>query len=139
MVSVPVLLVALTIALSGCGGESKQAQAQKTVCGARSDIKTRIATLKGLTPSVATVPQIKEEVSAIVDDIKKIRGAQGDLAPARKEQVQHATDTFERDVESVVSNLTLSFSLSGAGAQLETALRKLGNDYAQALGPIECS
>lgn len=139
MVCLPVLLVALAIPLSGCGGESKQAQAQKTVCGARSDIKARVARLKGLTPSIATVPQVKEEVSAIVNDIKKIRGAQGDLAPARKEQVQHATDTFERDVESVVSNLASSFSLSGAGAQLETALRKLGSGYAAALEPIECS
>jgi Tfp pilus assembly protein PilP len=139
LVGVTVLLVALVIPLSGCGGESKQAQAEKTVCSARSDIKTRIATLKTLTPSIATAPQIKEEVSAIVDDVKKIQGAQGDLAPARKQQVQHATQTFERDVESVVSNLASSFSLSGAGAQLETALRQLGTGYAQALEPIACS
>lgn len=138
MVSVPVLLAALVIALSGCG-ESKQEQASKTVCSARSDIKTRIATLNTLTPSIATLPQIKDEVTAVVNDLKKIEGAQGDLAPARKQQVQNATQTFERDVESVVSNLASSFSIGGAGPQLETALRKLGSGYAQALGPIECS
>jgi len=139
LLGVSVLLTALAIPLSGCGGESAQAKAEKTVCSARSDIKTRVATLKTLTPSIATVPQIKEEVSAIVDDVKKIQGAQGDLAPARKEQVTHATDTFERDVESVVSNLASSLSLSGASTQLETALRRLGSSYAQALEPITCS
>lgn len=139
LVGLAVLLVALAIPLSGCGGESAQAKAEKTVCSARSDIKSRVATLKTLTPSIATVPQIKEEVSAIVDDVKKIRGAQDDLAPARKEQVTHATDTFERDVESVVSNLASSLSLSGASTQLETALRQLGSSYAQALEPITCS
>jgi Tfp pilus assembly protein PilP len=136
--SLSVLLVSLVLPLSGCG-ESKAEQASKTVCNARSDIKSRVATLKTLTPSVATLPQIKEEVSAIVDDVKKIQSAQGDLEPARKQQVEHATQTFERNIESVVSNLTSSLSLSGAGAQLETALRKLGSDYAQALEPIECS
>jgi len=138
MVSIPVLLVTLAIPLAGCG-ESKQEQAQKSVCSARSDIKSRIATLKTLTPSIATVPQIKEEVTAVVNDLKKIQGAQGNLEPARKQQVQHATQTFERDVESVVSNLASSFSLSGAGKQLENALRQLGSGYAQALEPIECN
>ena len=52
--------------------------------------------------------------------------------------MEHATQTFERDVESVVSNLASSFSLSGAGGQLETALRRLGSGYAQALEPIDC-
>ena len=132
------LLVILAIPLTGCG-ESKQEQATKSVCSARSDIKSRIASLQALTPSVATLPQIKTEVTAIVDDVKQIQGAQGDLAPARKQQVQHATQTFEQQLKSVLSNLTSSFSLSGAGAQLESALKQLGTSYTQALQPIECS
>jgi hypothetical protein len=136
--SVPVLLVTLTIPLTGCG-ESKQEQATKSVCSARSDIKSRIATLQTLTPSIATLPQVKTEVTAIVDDLKQIQGAQGDLAPARKQQVQQATQTFEQQLKSVLSNLTSSLSISGAGAQLESALKRLANSYTQALQPIECS
>lgn len=132
------LLVALTIPLTGCG-ESKQEQATKSVCGARSDIKNRIATLQTLTPSIATLPQVKTEVSAIAEDIKKIQGAQGDLQPARKQQVQQATQTFEQQLKSVLSNLTTNFSISGAGTQLESALKQLASSYTQALQPIECS
>ncbi|HWY18387.1 MAG TPA: hypothetical protein VNY27_06710 [Solirubrobacteraceae bacterium] len=132
------LFVTLAILLTGCG-ESKQEQAAKSVCSARSDIKSRIATLQTLTPSLASLPQIKTEVTAIVDDLKRIQGAQGDLEPARKQQVQQATKTFEQQLKSVLSNLTSSFSLSGAGAQLESALKQLETSYTQALQPIVCS
>lgn len=138
LAGIPVLFVALTIALTGCG-ESKQEQATKSVCSARSDIKSRIATLQTLTPSIATLPQVKTEVTAIVNDLKQIQGAQGDLEPARKQQVQQATQTFEQQLKSVLSNLTTSFSVSGAGAQLESALKQLAASYTQALQPIECS
>jgi Tfp pilus assembly protein PilP len=133
----PILLVAVAILLTGCG-ESKQEQAKKSVCSARSDIKSKVSTLQAITPSIATLPQIKTEVTAIVDDLKKIKSAQGDLAPARKQQVQQATQTFEKQAESVLSNLTSSFSLSGAATQLEAALRQLATSSAQALAPIEC-
>jgi GTP1/Obg family GTP-binding protein len=136
--SVSLLLVTLTIPLTGCG-ESKQEQATKSVCAARSDIKSRIATLQTLTPSIATLPQVKTEVTAIVDDVKKIQSAQGDLQPARKQQVQQATQTFEQQLKSVLSNLTTNFSISGAGTQLESALKQLASSYTQALQPIECS
>jgi hypothetical protein len=138
LAAIPVLLVTLAITLTGCG-ESKQEQAGKSVCSARSDIKSRIATLQTLTPSIATLPQVKTEVSAIVDDVKRIQGAQGDLQPARKQQVQQATQTFEQQLKAVLSNLTTSFSISGAGAQLESALKQLASSYTQALQPIECS
>lgn len=136
--SVPLLLATLAIPLTGCG-ESKQEQAKKSVCGARSDIKSRIATLQALTPSIATLPQVKTEVTAIVDDVKRIQGAQGDLEPARKQQVQQATQTFEQQLKAVLSNLTTNLSISGAGAQLESALKQLASSYTQALQPIECS
>lgn len=132
-----ILALLATLALVGCG-ESKQEQASKTVCGAKADINSRIASLKATTMSVANLPQIKTEVNAIADDLKKIEAAQGDLAPARKQQVQQATQTFEQQLKSVVSNLTSSLSLTNAGAQLESALRQLASSYAQALKPIAC-
>jgi hypothetical protein len=136
--SVVAMLLALAIPLAGCG-ESKEEQAKKTVCAARSDIDHRVNTLKTISPSIANVPQIKEEVSAIADDVKKIQGAQGDLEPSRRHQVEQATSTFTGDVSSVLSNLVSAASLSDAEKQLEDSLRKLGEDYVKALGPIECS
>ena len=138
IVSASVLLATIAISLAGCG-ESKEEKAQKSVCSAKSDINNRIATLKTITPSVATLPQIKTEVTAIADDLKKIDSARGDLEPARKQQVQQATQTFEQQLKSVLSNLKSSFSLTNAASQLESALRQLEASYAQALEPIECS
>lgn len=136
--SISILLVSLAIPLTGCG-ESKQEQAKKSVCSARSNINSRITTLKTITPSVATLPQIKTEVSGIVDDLKQIVSAQGNLEPSRKQQVQQATQTFEQQLKSVVSNLTSSLSLTNASSQLEAALKQLEASYTQALAPIECS
>ncbi|HTR73501.1 MAG TPA: hypothetical protein VMG80_07885, partial [Solirubrobacteraceae bacterium] len=139
-----VLLAALAIPLAGCG-ESQQEKAQKaalsTVCTARSDIKTRLDTLKTITPSPASLPQLKEEGQAIFEDLKKIKAAQSDLAPARKQQVKQATETFQNEVSSIlssVSSLSIS-SLSSAGAQLQSALSRLETSYVKALEPIECS
>jgi hypothetical protein len=138
------LLAALAIPLTGCG-ESQQEKAQKaamsTVCTARSDIKTRLDTLKTITPSPASLPQLKEEGQAIFDDLKKIKDSQSDLAPARKQQVKQATEAFQNEVSSIlssVSSLSIS-SLSSAGSQLQGALGRLQTSYAKALQPIDCS
>jgi hypothetical protein len=140
---VALLLAALSIPLSGCG-ESQQEKAQKaamnTVCAARADIKSRLATLQTITPSAATLPQLKAEGAALLEDLKKIRGAQADLAPARKQQVQQATETFQSEVTTIlsgVSSLTAG-SLSSAGAQLRSALSRLESGYVKAFEPIEC-
>lgn len=140
-----VALAALAaVPLSGCG-ESQQEKAQKaalnTVCTARNDIKNRLATLKTLTPSIAALPQLKTEGEAIFEDLKRIQQAQPDLAPARKQKVEQATQTFQHEVSTVLSSMSslTSSSLSSAGPQLESALNRLQASYSQALSPIECS
>lgn len=137
-------LAALAVPLSGCG-ESQQEKSEKaalkTVCTARNDIKTRLATIKTLTPSAVSLPQLKTEGEAIFEDLKKIQQAQPDLEPARKQKVQQATQTFQHEVSAVlssVSSLTPS-TLSSAGPQLQSALSRLQTSYTQALAPIECS
>jgi tRNA/tmRNA/rRNA uracil-C5-methylase (TrmA/RlmC/RlmD family) len=138
-----VLLAVLAIPLAGCG-ESQQEKAQKTalntVCTAKSDIKTRLDTLKTITPSPASLPQLKEEGQAIFEDLKKIKASQSDLAPARKQQVKQATETFQNEVSSILSSVSsLSVnSLSSAGSQLQSALSRLEASYTKALEPIVC-
>src|SRR3954452_18910901 len=78
-------LIPLTFGLSACG-ESKEEKAEKTVCSARSDIHTRVNSLKSLTPTTASVSQIKTGVTGIVEDLQKIRGAIPDLTGPRKEE-----------------------------------------------------
>lgn len=135
--------VLVAIPLSGCG-ESQQEKSEKaaikTVCTARNDIKNRLATIKTLTPSLAALPQLKTEGEAIFEDLKRMQQAQPDLEPARKKQVEQATQTFQHEVSAVlssVSSLTPS-TLSSAGPQLQSALSRLQTSYQQALSPIEC-
>jgi|SRR5277367_150976 len=127
-----------TLALAGCG-ESTQEKAQAQVCSARADISKQVNTLSGLTLSFESVTQVKTGVEAIAGDLKKIKDAQPNLAPARKEQVQSATATFEAQLTTIVSELSSNLSLSNAEAKLKSSVSQLATSYKQALAPISCS
>jgi hypothetical protein len=133
------------LALAGCG-ESAQEKAMAQVCAARSDISKQITKLEGLTISSNTLTEAKTGFEAITKDLTKIASEQSALAPARKEQVQSATKTFEAELTSIALGLTSSLAsgnieaeLKSAQPQLKSALSKLASDYRQALGPISCS
>jgi uncharacterized membrane-anchored protein YjiN (DUF445 family) len=136
----PVLLifVALSVGLAACG-ESKSDKAKKQVCSARSDIQKQVNTLKGLTLSTATASQVKDSLSAIQDDVKKIADAQGQLNSDRKQQVQSANSQFKSQVSSIVSNVGTNLSLSNAKSQLTSALQQLATSYQQTLAKVDCS
>jgi hypothetical protein len=130
--------------LAACG-ESKQEKAKAEVCGARSEISKQIAKLQALTLSSTALNEAKASVEVIGKELKKIKGAQSNLEPARKEPVEAAVKTFESEFTAVVTqvgtSLTSSNLKSGAEAakpQLKAALTKLGNSFTQALGPINC-
>ena len=136
------LILALTAA--GCGGDKgpskadKQAQAQTTVCSARSDIQAQITTLQGLTPNLAAVPQIKTSVSAIVSDLGKIKDAQPDLNPDAKQQVEKANQAFA-DQAKAVGTAAVSGGLSGdIAGQLKPAIQQLEATYKEVFTPIAC-
>jgi hypothetical protein len=137
-------LLALAVAAAGCGGssgpskEEKQAQAQTTVCTARTDIEAQLTTLKGLTPNLASVPQIKTSVSAIIADLGKIKDAQPDLKPDAKKQVEQANQTF-KDQAKAVGTAAVSGGLSGdVAGQLKPAIQQLETTYKQVFTPIAC-
>ena len=63
-------------------GESQADKAMVDVCDARAGISEQVDTLKGLTPSTASVEKVKGPVQAILDDLAKIAAARKDLAAA---------------------------------------------------------
>ncbi len=134
--SLALVLSALT--LTGCG-ESAQEKAKAQVCDARADIAKQVAALTGLTISVTSVTEVKTGIEAIAADLKKIEAAQANLAPARKQQVQSATHTFETRLTTIVSGLASKLSLVDAEAQLKSAVSQLAASYKDALAPINCS
>jgi hypothetical protein len=137
------VLMALTIAPAVLGlyacGESKEEKAEKQVCAARSDISAKVTSLKGLTPTVASVPQIKTDVEAIVEDLKKIRDAIPNLTPTRKSEVKGATEEFGKQASEAVEHLKNTGSVTEAETQLHAALTGLVHAYETALAPIKCS
>jgi hypothetical protein len=141
MLRKPTAIAALAlsaVAFAACG-ESAQEKAKAQVCEARSDIAKQVSTLSGLTLTTASVTQVKTGVEAIAGDIKKIKDAQGNLDPARKEQVESATQTFASEVTKIVSGLASNLSLSNAETQLKSAVSQLTASYKQTLAPINCS
>jgi hypothetical protein len=137
------MLISMT--LVACG-ESSQDKAKKDVCGARTEISKQITKLQGLTPTSNAVNEAKSSLEVIGTELRKIKDAQHNLAPARKEQVEPATKAFESELKVIASSVAASISsggvesaLKGAAPQLKTALSKLANSYKQTLGPINCS
>ena len=81
---------------------------------------------------------VKENVTTIQDDLKKIASAQGTLSSDRRAQVKAATDQFVSSVSSIAKGLTSDLSLSDARSQLAQAAQQLGAAYADSLGKIDC-
>lgn len=133
-----VSLLAGTLVLASCG-ESAQEKAKAQVCQARSDISKQVQTLSGLTLSLSAPGEAKTGLEAIVKDLTTIKNAQPNLEPARKEQVQAATHTFEAQVSSILSELTSKPSLSKLETQLKSSLTQLASGYEKALAPLNCS
>lgn len=131
-------LLSGALALTACG-ESKQEKAKAEVCSARADISKQVNTLTSLTASTISPSQVKTGVEAIANDLTKIKNAQGNLAPARKEQVQSATHTFETQLGSILTGITSNLSLSNAETQFKSALTQLAESYKKTLAPINCS
>ncbi|HME04973.1 MAG TPA: hypothetical protein VKG38_18270 [Solirubrobacteraceae bacterium] len=131
--------IAVAATLGGCGGESKEQKAQKTVCSARADIKTRVEHLRTLTPSVQALTELRDDAGAIAADLKKMTEAQKDLSPARRQELQQATSKFEQQATEVFNNLTRSSSTTQLLTALTGALHQLAAAYNDALAPLTCT
>jgi hypothetical protein len=132
-----VLLLLGAVALAGCG-QSKEDKAKSQVCDARSDISKQVSELSSLSLATASVDGVKQNVQAIQKDLGKIKDAQSDLTPERKQQVQSANEAFTQQVKSIASSVS-GISLSEAGTQLKSAASQLATSYKETLGKIDCS
>jgi hypothetical protein len=137
----PLTVAALALGVLGFAacGESAQEKAKAEVCSARANISKQVETLTALTITTASVSQVKTSVEAIAGDVNKIKDAQPNLDPSRKEQVQSANDTFASEVSKIVSGLASNLSLSNAEAHLKSAVSELAASYRKTLAPIDCS
>ena len=143
-VSAAAALLLATLALAACG-ESAQDKARAQVCDARKAISAEVTKLQGLTLSSNTVDEVKTGVESIGAELRKIRDAQPDLAPSRKQEVETATSKFGDQLEAIGLQLARSLTSGTAeGAterartQVKAAIEALASDYRKTLGPISC-
>ncbi len=136
--SVIVVLLLGVLALAGCG-ESAEEKAKAQVCSAKSDISKQVTMLGELTLSTSILTQTKDGLEAIGSDLTKIKDAQPNLEPARKQQVEAATHTFESQVTSIISGLISNPSISNAEKQLKSSLTQYAKSFEKVLEPINCS
>jgi uncharacterized protein YjbJ (UPF0337 family) len=133
-----VLLLAAGAFVTACGGESKADQAKNDVCDASADIKTQVDKLSNTTLDSATLNGVKDSLTAIGDDLKKIRDAQGDLSDERKQAVESANQQFSSKVQSIAKDLGTSLSLGSAKDQLTSAFQQLKTAYEDAFAKVDC-
>lgn len=132
-----ICVAAAALTVAACG-ESAQQKAEKQVCSARSDIQKQVNELKTLTPATATSDGVKNNLSAIRDDLKKIADAQPQLSDQRKAEVKTANEKFVSEFQSVAGDVGKSLSASGARTQLQTALQQLAAAYQSAFSNLDC-
>ena len=136
--SIIFILAATALFAAGCGGQSKADKAKSQVCDARADIQTQVKKLQGLTPATVTAGGVKDSLTAIQNDLKKIADAQPDLSSARKQQVESANKEFKSQLQSIAGNLGANLSASGARAKLQDAFQQLASAYQSSFAKVDC-
>jgi hypothetical protein len=137
-------LLLSALALAACG-ESSQDKAHAEVCAARKAISEEVTKLQGMTLSSKTVEEAKQGLESIGAELKKIRDAEPDLSPARKEELETATSRFGEELKETALQVasgvragTGEAAVEKAKPELKAALETLGKEYQQALGPVSC-
>jgi hypothetical protein len=137
-VSLIVASLVAALVLAGCG-ESSEEKAKAQVCSARSNIQKQVTTLSELTLSTSILSQAKAGLDTIGSELKKIKEAQPNLEPARRQQVETATHTLEGQVSSIITGFVSNPSLSNVEKQLKSSLTQYAKSFEKVLAPINCS
>jgi hypothetical protein len=131
------VIVLLAFAIGACG-ESSADKAQTAVCDARADMSKQVDELKAMTPATVTTDAVKENLTAIRNDLKDITAAQSDLSDDRRSEAEAANKTFSSSVRSIVGELGTSLSASDAKSALTAALQQLATTYQSTFAPLNC-
>jgi hypothetical protein len=144
------------VALIGCGSSSDdgssatptptqkpasssaQDAAASQVCSARDDIQAQVKTLGSLSAGSATRADVTSALGAIQADLQKIKGAQPDLAPERKQQVQDAAAAFGTQLKETLKQTVSGLTKTDAQTQAKNAAASLQSAVKQSLEPIDC-
>ena len=133
-----VLVAFAALGMSACG-TSKEDKAQASVCKARTDIGRQITALEGLKADTQSSAQAKASLSAIGEDLTKIKAAQADLSASRKKETGTANAQFAAAATQIAQRLDQGSSLKDAAAHLSAAAAALGQAYKATIKQFGCS
>jgi hypothetical protein len=117
---------------------SAQDQAASEVCSARGDIQTQVKTLTSLSAGNATRGDVTSALTAIQSDLQKIKDAQPNLAPERKQQVKDAAAAFGTQLRDILKQTVSGLAKTDAQTQAKNAAASLESAVKQSLEPIDC-
>jgi hypothetical protein len=86
----------------------------------------------------ATRNDVTSALTAIGANLQKIKTAQADLTPERKQQVQDAVTAFETQLQAVVRQAAADRSKDDSKAQAADAAASLKTAVTESLQPIDC-
>jgi len=130
--------LAAAVALSACGGSSKEDKANATVCSAKSDIAAQLSDLQSLAPTAASLPMATTQVAAIGDDVKKIKSSETDLGTDQKQAAQQATQRFGASSSAALASLLITLRTHPAKAEISTVGTQLQTAFEQDFAPVKC-
>jgi uncharacterized protein YPO0396 len=127
------------LAAAGCGNSQSAAdEAKSQACTAVADIKTQVATLKGLPLARSSVDTAKTALQKIDANLKTISDAAATVNGDLKAQLQTANATFKAQVQEAAQSVTSAQSLTSAAAAVAAAGTTLEASYRQAFAGVKC-
>jgi hypothetical protein len=117
---------------------STASTASSQVCSARDGIEAEVQTLTSLSAGSATKANVTSSLNAVKADLQKMKDAQPDLAPARKQQVENAVTDFGTQLNQIIRQTIAGLSKTDAQTQAKDAAASLGAAVEKSLQPISC-
>lgn len=117
---------------------SAQDRAAKQVCNARNDVQAQVQTLTTLSAGSASKADVTSALSAIRTDLRKMKDAQSDLAPERRQEVQDAAAAFETELKDIARQTVAGLATGDAKTQAANAAASLKSAVNESLQPIDC-
>ena len=85
-----------------------------------------------------TRANVTAALEAITADLQKIKAAQADLTPERKQQVQAAVTAFGTQLRDIAAQAVAGLATGDAESQAKDAAASLESAVSESLQPIEC-
>jgi len=97
-----------------------------------------VKTLTSLSAGNATRGDVTSALTAIQSDLQKIKDAQPNLAPERKQQVKDAAAAFGTQLRDILKQTVSGLAKTDAQTQAKNAAASLESAVKQSLEPIDC-